>query len=242
MHNRIAHVLRQRRPLGLDLVQLAPMTPLKHAIARDVKPLPLHILPNALEDLAIPHAHTLEQPDEAVLAVGAIGAPVVLAGAGEGLGEEFLARVGRVTSAAAVRVAADVAVGVPDIVAVFLVEGVVGDELEAVAPEEEAFVEAEPDALEEEGVLEAGEVFEVVVPAELDVEVAHAEGEMGCEGVDGAGRDGSRHRVVAVEGGIRAVCGARRGEVLGEVFEDGGEPVVLVQPGQRACGLFEGGV
>lgn len=81
-------------------------------------------------------------------------------------GQDLLAAEGGVPSAPADRVAADVPVRVPDVVPVFLVEGVVGHELERLAPEDQAVVEAEPDALQEEGVLQTAVVFEVRIPSE----------------------------------------------------------------------------
>lgn len=81
------------------------------------------------------------------------------------------------------------------------------------APEDEAVFEGEADAFEEEGVLEAAEVFEVAVFAEGHVEVAHAEGEVLGEGVDGGGVDGC-----AGEGAVGVGEGGVGGcEVFGEV-------------------------
>lgn len=103
---------------------------------------------------------------------------MAFAGARRVFGQDLLARVRRVASPAAVGVAADVAVRVADVVAVFFVEGVVGDEFEGLAPEDETVFEGEADAFEKEGVLEAAEVFEMRVFAEGGVEVLHAEGEV----------------------------------------------------------------
>ncbi len=146
--------------------------------------------------------------------------------------QDLLARVGGVPPSAPVGVAADVAVGVADVVAVLLVEGVVGDEAEGGAPEAEALVEREADALEEEGVLQAAKVLEVGVGAQGEVEVVHAEGEVGGEGVDGGGGDGA-----AGEGGVGVgEGGVGREEGFGEVREDRAEPVVFVQAGEGAAG------
>ena len=65
-----------------------------------------------------------------------------------------------------------------DVVFVVFVEFVVCFLLEGGAPEDEAVVEGEPDAFEEERVLQAAEVLQVVVLTQREVEVAHAEGEM----------------------------------------------------------------
>ena len=158
-----------------------------------------------------------------------------LARAGRMFGEDLLARVRGVAASAAVGVAADVAVGVADVVAVLLVEGVVGDEAEGGAPEAQAFVERQADAFEEEGVLQAAEVLEVGVGAKGEVEVVHAEGEVGGEGVDGGSGDGP-----AGEGGVSVGEGGVGGEEgFGEVREDRAEAVVFVEAGEGAAGQLD---
>ena len=64
------------------------------------------------------------------------------------------------------------------------------------------------------------------------MEVAHAEGEVGGEGVDGGGvyGCGGEGAVGVGEGGVGG------GEVFGEVVEDGGEAVVFVEAGEGARG------
>lgn len=66
-----------------------------------------------------------------------VGAAVCFAITRWMFGEDFLAGKGGVAPPATDGVAADVAVGVSDIVAVFFVESVVGDEFEGLAPEDE---------------------------------------------------------------------------------------------------------
>ena len=56
-----------------------------------------------------------------------------------------------------------------DVVAVFLVELVIGVVFEALAPEEDAVFQGQADALEEERILQAAKVFEVGVFAEGEV-------------------------------------------------------------------------
>jgi len=149
----------------------------------------------------------------------------------QGLGEEFLAGIRCVAAAATVCVAAHVAVGVADVVFVFFLEFLVGDELEAAAPEDEAFVEAEADAFEEEGVLQTPVVLEMRVVAQSVVQVAHAEGEVLGQCVDAVCGDGGETVDVGVGGGVG---GVGRCEGLGEVGEDGGEAVVFVEAGEGA--------
>lgn len=148
-----------------------------------------------------------------------------LAGTWQRLGQDLLARVRRVPSAAAVRVAADVAVRVADVVLVFLVEFVVGHELEGAPPEDDAFFQTEADAFEEERVLQTAVVLEVRVCAQRHVQVLHAEGEVLGECIDCAGVDGREAVDVGVGGGIGGFGG---GKGLGEMGEDGCEAIVFV--------------
>jgi len=107
------------------------------------------------------------------------------------LRQDLVAREGRVAAAAAVPVAADVAVGVPDVVPVLLVEDVVGDGAEAAAPVLQRVFEGEAQAFEEERVLQARVVLEVVGGREGVGEPRHAEREGGGEGGDRGGGYGA---------------------------------------------------
>lgn len=134
MHNRI-QLRSPPRPVPLHPLNVGPVRPIKHPVARDVVPLLLHVLPNPLQHVAVPDARRLQQGRQVIDAEVPVGAPVALPAAGRVLGQNLLAGERRVAAAAADRVATDVAVGVPDVVAVLLVEGVVGDKAEGVAPE-----------------------------------------------------------------------------------------------------------
>lgn len=160
MHNRI-QLPRRPAALLLHLLQLRLVRPLKHPITRDMEPLPLHILLDPSEHIPITHPRRLQQARQVVDAEMAVRTSVRLARAGGMFRQYFLAREGCIPPPAARRVAAHVAVHVPDVVAVLLGELVVGVVLEAGAPEADAVVEGEADALEEEGVLQAAEVLEV---------------------------------------------------------------------------------
>ena len=90
-----------------------------------------------------------------------------------------MARKRAIALPAAVGVAAYVAVGVADVIPVFFVEGgFVRLGGEAAAPEEQALVQAQPDAFEEKGVLQPAEVAQVRVGAQGAVQVGHAEREV----------------------------------------------------------------
>lgn len=186
MHNRI-ELRRAPRPLVLDPRNLPLMHPLKHAITRDMEPLRRDVLLHAPQHLSIAHARRLQQSDEIVDAEMAVRTAMRLAGAGWTLRQDALAAEGRIAPAAAVGVAADVAVRVPHVVAVLLVEGVVRRVAEGGAPELKAVLQAEAEAFQEESVLQPAVVLEVRVAPEREVQVAHAEGEVGAEGIDGGG-------------------------------------------------------
>lgn len=171
MNNRLLRNPRHSRtqPLLLSPLHLPPVRPFKHTITSDMKPFPIHILLYPPQHLPIPNPRPLQQRRQILHAEMPIRTAVRLPRAGRMLRQDLLATIRRVAAAPPVRVAADVAVRVPDVVAVFLVEGVVGDEAEGGAPEAQAFVERQADAFEEEGVLQAAEVFEVRVGAEGEV-------------------------------------------------------------------------
>jgi hypothetical protein len=161
MRNRIQFTLRPQRSI-LDFFNLVFMLVFKDTVASDVETCFCDIFLDGFEDFAVGDAGGLEESHEIVLAEPAVGASVGLTAAGY-IRDEFLAGVRCVASAAAVGVAADVAVGVTDVVKVFLFELVVGDEFEAFAPEGDAFVHVEADAFEKERVLQSGEVLQVAV-------------------------------------------------------------------------------
>lgn len=195
-----------------------------------MKLLVFFILLDSVQSGPVAYAHGLYQRREVLEVKVAVGAAVGLAWAGRVLGQDLLAAEWAVAAATAVRVASDVAVDVAHVVAVFLVESVVGDVAEALAPEDQALLEVQADALEEQSVLQAAVVFEVGIAAERAVQVGHAGREVLGEVVDVAGGD------LGADGGSRvgAVGAVGGDEVLGEVVEDRGEAVVLVETGERA--------
>ena len=121
MQNSVELTGRPKIPV-LDLFQFILVARLEDAVTRNVEPLLGHVLSDALEDLSVRDAGALQQRDEVLGRKGAVGAAVGLAARRGGFGQEFLARVGRVAFASAVCVAADVAVGVADVVRVFFFE------------------------------------------------------------------------------------------------------------------------
>lgn len=94
---------------------------LEDPVAGDVVPglAVTDVVADVAEQGAIVDADALEEPDQVVGAVGTVRAAVGLASAGWCFRQQFLARVWRVAASAAVGVAADIAVGVADVVLVF---------------------------------------------------------------------------------------------------------------------------
>lgn len=102
------------------------------------------------------------------------------------LEKNLLAREGFVVSTITLE-----AVCVANVVSVLLVELVFANTTrgEGGTPKGKRFLDAEADSLEEERVLKAAEMLEMLVAAESLVEVDHAGGEMCGEGVDRSGGD-----------------------------------------------------
>lgn len=152
---------------------------------------------------------------------------------------QLLAGIWRVAAASSICITTDIAVGVADVVSIFLIELVVRHIVEALPPEHQRLLERQTDAFEEERILQTAKMLEVGVFGEGDLKVAHTEWEVLGEAGDGIGSDrGTRHTAVA-----RVVIGAAwGGEVLGEMVEDGRKAVVFVQTGKCACSELVCGV
>lgn len=90
-------------------------------------PLLPYILLDTSQQLTIVDAHALEQRDEIIRAESAVWTAVLLTATRQGFGEEFLAGIRCIASAALVGVTTNVTVGVTDVVQVFGFELVCGD-------------------------------------------------------------------------------------------------------------------
>lgn len=201
------------RPLLLHPPDLPPVRPLKHPVARDVVPLPPHILPHPPQHLPLPHPHPRQQLNKIIRTERPVRTPVVLPRPRQRLRQQLLARVRTVPPATAIRVPAHVPIRVPHVVPVLLVELVVGLGPERGPPEQQALLEGEPDALEEQRVLQPREVLEVPVAPQRAVQVPHARREVRGQRVDAPRRDlRARQRPLATFS--RVPRRARRGEVL----------------------------
>lgn len=116
MQQRAINLRVRQSLLILRSLDLATMRLLEYPIARNVVALPADVVLDCSQGFLVVDAEGLEQRDQILGTVCSVGAAVVLASAGERFGEQFLAGVGRVASAAAVGVSPYVAVGVSDVV------------------------------------------------------------------------------------------------------------------------------
>jgi hypothetical protein len=110
---------RQRRGARTNLFEFRLMRTLKHPITSNMIPHPPHIFLDPPKQLPIVHTHTLKQPHKVIRRIRAIRTSVIQARRRQRLGEKFLAGIGSVATTAFIGVAADVAVGVADVVEVF---------------------------------------------------------------------------------------------------------------------------
>ena len=194
--------------------------------------LPVAILLDALQHPLIRHPHPLQQARQVVHVKVPVRTPVRLPGPRRLLRQDLLAAVRTIPPAPPIRVTTDITVRVPHVVPVLLVKLIIRKLPEARPPEDQALLEAEAHALEEQRVLQPAKVLQVGVAAEGAVQVRHAGGVVPGEGVDVAGGDLGAGGEGAV-GGVGAVRGY---EVLGEVVENWGEAVVLVEAGESPRG------
>ena len=127
-------------PLILDLLDLLLVTPLKDPITGYMISLLRHIVLDRLKYISIVDTDTLEHGEKIIRLERAVGAAMGLARPRGRLCKQFLAGIRRVAAATTVCVTSDVAVGVTDVVFVLFLEFLIGDELEAAAPEDDTFV------------------------------------------------------------------------------------------------------
>lgn len=118
-------------------------------VARHVKLLLVLVFLDALNDRSIGDTHTLYQRRQIVHIEMSVWTSVSFAWTGRVLGEDLLATKGAITTTPAIRITTHIAVYVPNIVSVFLVERLVIDLAEAASPENQTLLEIKSDALEE---------------------------------------------------------------------------------------------
>jgi hypothetical protein len=119
----------------------------------------------------------LEECREVLNAEMPVWASMCLAGARLVLHEDLLAAVWTVSVSSSVAISAYIAVGVSHVIPVLFVEYIVGNFRERASPEEQALLERESDAFQEESVLEPPIMLQMSVSAERTVQVLHTERE-----------------------------------------------------------------
>lgn len=95
----------------------------------------------------------LQQRRQVLQVEVAVRAPMRLTGTRRVFCQDLLTAERTVTAASPVGVAAHIAIDVPDVVPVLLVEGIIGNLVEGRAPEHQTLLERKADTLQEERVL-----------------------------------------------------------------------------------------
>ena len=133
--------------------------PIEYPIAGNMVSLLFYILFHSSQHVSVVDSCGLEQCGQIIDTEMPVGTSMTFATSGWMLGQDFLAGEGGVAAAAPCGVSADLAVCVSDVVAVFLVERVVGNEFESLAPENKTVFQRQADAFEEERVLQTSKMF-----------------------------------------------------------------------------------
>lgn len=154
------------RPVVLDFFDFCFVRPLEDPIAGDMVPSLANVFSHSSEHFFVVHACGLEKSHEVVDRVVAVRTAMRLTNARVGIAEDFLARIRRISSALAVDIATHITVSVPDIVLVSGIELVVCEALEGLSPENNTFLEREPNSLQEQCILKSAEMLQMVVLAE----------------------------------------------------------------------------
>jgi hypothetical protein len=94
------------------------------------------------------------------------------------LGKNLLTAERTISAASSIRIPANIAVCVTNVVPVFLVEGIICNLVKAAPPKHEAFFQVQTNTLEEQSVLETTVVFKMSITTQGSMEVGHAGGEM----------------------------------------------------------------
>lgn len=198
-------------------------------IASHVIPASISILLDTLNHRPIRNPHTLQQRRKIIHIKVPIRTPMRLPRTRSMFCQDLLATIRAIPATPTIRITTDITVAMTHVVPILLVESIVRNLAEPAAPKDQTLLEIQPDALEEQRVLQTAVVLEVGVAAKAAVQVGHAGGEVLGEVVDVAGADLG----TLGDGGAGHVGAVGGDEVLGEVVEDGHEAVILVEVGYR---------
>ena len=152
MNNRITFV-GYPGPVLLAIPNVPFMHPFEHPVACNMIPLPIYILLDSSKHMTVTNTRSLQQGRQVLNAEMTIWATMTFATAGRVLGQDFLAGIRRVTSSATVGVTTHVAIGMTDIITIFLVEGVVRYQSKGLPPKDQAVFHREPKTFKEKCVL-----------------------------------------------------------------------------------------
>ena len=173
------------RPVVFDSFDFSLVGPFKYPVACNVIPFLLNIFPYPSEDVSVIDPRGLQQCREIVYAEMAVRTAMALSASWRVFAQDLLARKGRISAASAICIAADVTVGMTDVVPVFLVEGIIRDQTEGVSPKRNAVLHRQAYAFEEERVLQPAKMFQMTVFSQRKVQIPHAQREMLGKSING---------------------------------------------------------
>jgi hypothetical protein len=144
----------------------------------------LLILLDTPQHLVILHPHSLQQRRQILHREMPIRTTMRLARSRRVFSQDLLATERAISIPSPIAIPAYIAVGMPHIIAIFLIKLIIRDLIKPTPPEHKAFLEIQAYAFEEECILQPAIVFEMRVPPQRTVEVLHAQREGRGERVD----------------------------------------------------------
>ena len=158
-------ILPRPSTLFLGFLDISPVRPFKHPVAGRVVARLLHILPHTAQDLPVIDARRLEHRGQIVNREMPVRTPMSLAHRRSGFTQDLLTAVGTGSAIATVAVTANIAVGMAHVVLVPRVEFLFGESREGLSPKDDAVVQRQTDPLQEQRVLKATKMLQMVIPA-----------------------------------------------------------------------------
>ena len=152
-------------PVLLDLFDFCFVCPVEDPIAGDMVPSLANVFSYSTQDFFVVHACGLKKSYEVVDRIVAVRTAVRLTNARVGITEDLLARIRRISSAPADDIATHITVSVSDIVLVSGIELVIREAFEGLSPEDDTFLEREPNSFQKQCILKSAKMLQVVVLA-----------------------------------------------------------------------------
>ena len=140
MHDRV-ELGRPPRAILPYAGEIALVRPFEDPVAGDMESFLLHVILDPSHYIPIVNAGRLQQAGEILDAEMTVRAPVTLLAPGRVFSKDLLARKWRIAPPPPGGISTDVTICVPYVVTVLFVEGVVRDEFERLAPENQAVLQ-----------------------------------------------------------------------------------------------------